>query len=202
MQLSSPSRGGRLRVRAFTLVEIIVALAVMLILAAVAVPSLNGYLDQKTVEDAADRLALVATGIDDFENALNRNTSRLSFLSTIIVKSDPNYLDSCGQQFTKNANINNWENNGPFVNFLIERNTGLVTSIGVARDTLTRIPFSATTGNLRLNFLDGVEQRYAQLLDEYIDAGNGRLIGTVQWSDPPVDGLVTMHYFVPINAQC
>lgn len=196
--------GSRSRAAAFTLVEIIVGLAVLLILAAVAVPSLNGYLDQKTVESAAARLTTVADALtgsgNSFTKAMNRNAFRLSQLSTVIKQNADS--DSCKGLFTKAGDVTSWTGAGPFVNFLIDRPTGLVTPIGNAQDTITRIPMSATTGNLRLNFIDGVELRHAQLLDAFVDAGNGNTTGTVQWVTPAVDGRVTMYYFVPVNNKC
>lgn len=194
----------RARAVAFTLVEVVVGLAILLILAAVAVPSLNGYLDQKTVESTATRLTTVADALtgsgNSFIKAMNRNAWRLSQLSTVIVQNADS--DSCKLLFTKAGDVTNWTGSGPFVNFLITRATGLVTPIGVARDTITRIPFSASTGNLRLNFIDGVEQRYAELLDSYVDGGNGNTTGTVQWNLPAVNGQVVMFYFVPVNNKC
>lgn len=195
--------GSRGHAAAFTLVEIIVGLAVVLILAAVAVPSLNGYLDQKAVESAASRLTTVSdalTGGSGFLKAIGHNAARLSNLSSVIVQNVD--WDSCHNTFTKAGDVNSWNGSGPFVNFVIEPATGLVTSIGNARDTITRIPFSASTGNLRLNFLDGVEERYATLLDSYVDGGNGSTTGAVQWVTPAVNGLVTMYYFIPVNNKC
>jgi hypothetical protein len=136
-----------------------------------------------------------------FYSAVGKNSSRLSFLSSIIVKSSASYLNSCGAQFV-NADVNSWTGNGPFVNFNIDRTTGLVTPIGVARDTITRVPFSATVGNLRINFIDGVDLKYADLLDQYVDAGNGNAAGTVQWVTPAVNGQVVMYYFIPVNNKC
>ena len=201
-----PFSSRRARAVAFTLIEVIVSLAVLLILAAVALPSLNGYLDQKSVETTATQLTTVADALNgptnSFYKAMTRNASRLSFLSTVIVQSNAGYLDSCGAQFTKAGDITNWTGSGPFVNFNIDRTTGLVTLIGVARDTITRIPFSATTGNLRINFIDGVDLKYATLLDQFVDAGNGFNTGTVQWNLPAVNGQVVMFYFIPVNNKC
>jgi type II secretory pathway pseudopilin PulG len=196
----------RRRTAAFSLLEVIVGLAVILIIAAVALPTLTGYLDQQNVVSTATKMTTVADALtgstSSFYKATGRNSSRLSMLSTVIVQSNAGYLDSCGAQFTKASNVTDWTGSGPFVNFVIERTTGLVTPIGVARDTLTRIPNSATTGNLRVNFIDGVETRYAELLDSYVDSGNGNGTGTVQWTLPAVNGLVVMYYFIPVNNKC
>src|SRR5437868_14353813 len=60
MRLRRSSRRGPLvqcRNAAFTLMEVVVALAVILVLAAVAVPTLAGYLDEQNVDAAAPELA-------------------------------------------------------------------------------------------------------------------------------------------------
>jgi prepilin-type N-terminal cleavage/methylation domain-containing protein len=195
--------------RGFTLVEVIVALVVMLILATVALPSLTGYLDQKAVEQSATQLATVrdalyntAAGAIAFRQKVLRNAGRLSQLSAPIVATDPNYVNSCGTQF-KAGDVTNWNNNGPFVNFSIDRTTGMASPIGTAADVLTRVPPAAPDGTrLRINFPLSVEIGQAQLLDQTIDTGNGNVAGIVRWDLPAVNGKVNMYYFVPIDATC
>jgi prepilin-type N-terminal cleavage/methylation domain-containing protein len=197
----TPQSTSRRRQAAFSLLEVIVGLAVILIIAAVALPTLTGYLDQKNTETAAAQLTTISTALTNFEKAVGRNPQRLSQLSNVILKSSALSLDSCGAQYTKAGDITSWEGSGPFVNYNIDRNIGLVTPIGVARDTITRLPFSATAGLKRINFLDGVETRYAELLDMYVDAGNGPGSGTVQWTVIG-GGLSTLFYFMPISNKC
>ena len=198
--------------RAFSLMEIVVALAVILVMAAVALPSLGGFARQMAVEDAAAQLGTVRDALfkpgganDSFFESTGRNAGRLSELSTVIVKGDNSWAtgtdDSCGDEF-KNAQVNDWEADGPFVNFNIDRTMGLVTAIGRAEDSLTRIPNSSDPGVLRINFLNDVELTDAALLDDLVDGGNGNATGTVQWVLPATSGVVTMYYFVPINNRC
>ena len=194
--------------KAFSLLEVIVALTIILVLAAVTVPSLAGFARQARVEMAAEQLETVRdalTGNNSFNDALDRNAGRLSELSQIIVKNNASYAtgtdDSCGDDFNNGA-VNDWEDDGPFVNFQIDRATGMMTPIGRAEDSLTRIPNDNVTGVLRINFLNNVELADAVILDDIVDGGNGSAAGTVQWVLPASDGVVTMYYFVPIDNEC
>lgn len=187
----------------FSLVEIVVALAILLVLAAVATPSLLGYLDQMAVEATAQQLervrdALYTKGGNAFRQDVGANSGKLSQLARPITKGNPAYLDSCGDEFsTKEAN--GWD--GPYVNFDIDPAAGMATPIGVASDALTRVPPSGA-GSLRIAFANNVQVSQAELLDDLVDGGNGNAIGIVRWILPAVDGMVTLHYFVQIDNAC
>jgi prepilin-type N-terminal cleavage/methylation domain-containing protein len=202
---------GRVFGRAFTLMEVVVALSVVLILAAVATPSLLGYLDQKKVEATATQLAGVrdalyntAAGNVAFWQRITAGASRLSMLTSVINRGAWPAIgagDGCHNPFVS-GDSTRWLNFGPFLNYPISPTTGLVTPIGIAADTLTRVPMSATAGSTRINFINSVTLTNATLLDEYIDASNGNATGIVQWVTPAVNGMVTMYYFVAINNVC
>jgi len=195
----------------FTLMEVVVALAVILVLAAVAVPTLAGYLDQKNAEAAATQLAQIrdalynpATGNVAFWQRVTAGASRLSMLSTVINTGNWPAVgagDGCHVKFAA-GDVTRWNNFGPFVNYPIDPVTGLVTPIGIAADTLTRVPFSATAGSTRINFLNSVKLSDAVLLDGIVDGSDGNATGVVQWVLPAVNGIVTMYYFVAINNVC
>src|SRR5205823_6594489 len=92
------NRAARQRLYAFTLVEVIVALAVVLILAAVALPSLNGYLDQQKVEATATQLTDIrdalfdnTKGANSFRQKVGSNAGRLSELDSVIIGNDATY---------------------------------------------------------------------------------------------------------------
>jgi prepilin-type N-terminal cleavage/methylation domain-containing protein len=192
----------------FTLIEVVVALAVILVLAAVAVPALTGYLDQKSVEASATQLATVrdalfnpAAGAIAFRQKVGSNAGRLSHLSAPIFDKNAGYLNSCGVQYNKAAN--NWDGSGPFVNFHIDPAFGMASPIGTADDQLARNQPGAPPGTtLRIRFLNAVEVGQAELLDQLVDASNGNATGIVQWVLPAVSGKVTLYYFVTVDATC
>ena len=195
-------QGGRRR--AFTLVEVIVALAVMLILAAVAVPQLGGYLDQKRVEESATLLAQLRDALygpaTSFRTTVQANASRLSHLSTPLVNGDD---DSCGSNFT-GVERGRWPTNGPYVNWVIDPAAGLRTPIGQALDLLDREPNTGggSTGRLRITFPNTVTLGDAQALDLYVDGALNGAAGVVQWTPQAGTDMATMWYDVLIDGTC
>lgn len=201
----------RRRRGAFGLLEVLVALTILLIVAAVALPTLAASLDRARVESAAAQLQAVRDalykpggGSSAFFQTVGANAGRLSELAFPIVANNAGYAtgtdNSCGQSFS-NKEANRWDNAGPYVNFAIDRDSGMATPIGVATDSLTRIPNNANPGVLIINFLSTVTESDARLLDDVVDGGNGAGAGTVRWL-PPVDGMVRLGYLVPINSSC
>lgn len=196
----------------FSLVEIIVGLTVLLILAAVALPTLGAAADQARINATAAQLEAVRNALYDpssnghaFLQLVHSNAGRLSELSTPIVANNESYTtgtdNSCGDDFS-NGDVNRWEANGPFVNFRIDRASGMATPIGQAADSLTRIPNDNDPGVLRINFINSVDPEDAKRLDATVDGGNGNATGMVQWLTTLVDGMVTMYYYIPINDEC
>ena len=192
----------------FTLIEVIVALAVLLILAAVAVPQIAGYLDQKRIEQAASQLAIVRDalfkgggGSVAFRQTVGANAGRLSHLINQITNSD---RDSCGGIYAK-GEIGSWDGNAPYVNFIIDPAAGMATAIGLANDQLVRVPATAGAGlnRLRINWTNASLDD-AVALDGYVDGTTGGWnAGTVQWTPQAgTNGLVTLYYDVVIDATC
>ena len=189
------------------------ALAIILILAAVALPNVTGFLDQKRIDATVTQLTNVRDALYDntkganaFRQKVGANAGRLSELDSMIIQGNASYAtgtdDSCGAAFAK-GDVTNWNANGPFMTYNTDRTTGMTTPVGQAEDSLTRIPNSATPGMLRLNFLNNVSLADAQMLDDTMDSGSGFNSGSVQWT--PVNGtngIVTLYYFVPIDGSC
>ena len=192
--------------RGFTLIEVVVALVIVLVLAAVALPQLNGYLQQKRVDATAAQLTTIANALTQFEKDVgNTNAGRLSELSQPLISGNAAYNtgtdDSCGLTFSAGEK-GNWDTKGPFISFFVDRDSGMVTPIGRARDSLTRVPNSATAGVLIINFINSVALEDAVLLDETTDASTGAAGGSIRWDLPAVAGLVTMYARIPVNNKC
>lgn len=199
---------------AFTLVEIVVALAVILILAAVALPNVAGYLDQKKVEATAAQLATVrnalfgTTGGTSFHDAIDANAGRLSHLDSVIVANNAagGFDDSCGNSYS-NGERTDWISDGPFMVYSSDRTIGMMTPIGLAEDTLWTLGASGSTPRyLRIVFLNA-ELADAEALEMVVDGtatpNPGFNSNVVRWTPQnPANGIVTLYYYVTINGDC
>lgn len=197
----------RLRLAGFTLIEVVVAMAVILILAAVALPNVTGYLDQKRIDATAAQLATVRDALYNpvaganafFQKVVTANAGRLSELDSTIISGNVYTDNSCGNTFTVTQR-NNWQANGPFMTYNSEHFTGMMTPIGMAEDTLTR-DATYNPAKVRITFLNAALAD-AQLLDAAVE-NDGWNAGIVRWTPQNgVNGNVTLYYFIQINNTC
>ncbi|HYC53301.1 MAG TPA: prepilin-type N-terminal cleavage/methylation domain-containing protein [Gemmatimonadaceae bacterium] len=189
----------------FALVEVIVALAVLLILAAVALPQIAGYLDQKRIEQTAEQLVIVrdalfktGTGSIAFRQAVSASAGRLSQLTIPITTSD---RDICGNTYNT-GDINRWDDAGPYVNFVIDATTGMATPIGLANNAMVRFNDGGTIKS-RITWTNA-SLSDAQALDLHVDGVVNYNAGTVRWTPQNgVNGVVTtLFYDVVIDGTC
>jgi prepilin-type N-terminal cleavage/methylation domain-containing protein len=201
------SRASRDHLAGFTLVEVIVALAVILILAAVALPNLTGFLDQKRIDATVTQLTNVhqslfntTAGANAFFQQVNANAGRLSELDSAIISANAYTQDICKANFSV-AERNAWNTNGPFMTYNSDHTTGMMTPIGMAEDTLTR-DVSYNPAKARMTFLS-VSLVDADLVDKAIE-NDGFNAGNVRWTpqNGNASGMVIMYYFMLINNNC
>jgi hypothetical protein len=189
------------------MIEIVVALAILSLMAAITIPSVMHSIDMARVRDAATRLTALRDGIYDpsagalaFSQKVGANPGRLSELTTAIVSGNPAVSpNSCGGSFS-NGQRNNWAANGPFVKYAIDAGVGLGTAMGTIEDDLIRVPASAATGVLQMMILE-TDPNLVVMLDEELNAGDGSAAGSVQWS-APANGVTQLTFVVPINNKC
>jgi prepilin-type N-terminal cleavage/methylation domain-containing protein len=183
----------------FTLVEVVVVLAIVLVLASVIAPSLIGYADERRAQDTAAILSDVATGLvgaNGFRSKLGSNAGRVSQLTNRPTANNAAIDDdSCGGVIT-GPEQGNWDSNAPFVGFMIPR-TGLVTPLGIAEDTMSRNPNNNVIGVNQIVF-KSVDLRDVLLLDAVLDAGDGAGSGVVRWNTSPL----VMFYRVTLDNKC
>jgi prepilin-type N-terminal cleavage/methylation domain-containing protein len=178
---------------AFTLVEVIVALAVILILAAVAVPQLGGYLDQKRIEETAALMVEIRNGLTSFATEVGDNAGQLSYLSAPIVNGDQ---DLCGSAYS-GGERGDWIDGGPYVNFVIDPVAGLATPIGQVENDLDRVTGGGTW--LRITWNNTVTLVDAQAFDLYVDGVLNGGTGTVRWTPQAGTDMATVNYDIPIS---
>jgi prepilin-type N-terminal cleavage/methylation domain-containing protein len=201
-------QSGRRDRHGFSLLEVTVALAIVLILAAVTVPSLISTVEFKQVTDTRDRLVelrnavsnATTTGFFDKVAVYPRKLSELS--QPIVANSAASYPNSCGNAFSA-ANVTSWNNSGPFIDTFIPT-TGLVVPIGLVQNDMVRNPTTATAGTLSFRML-AVEKGLALELDYVIDGSDGLAAGSIRWVDPSVTGgagYVDISYQMSVGNKC
>src|SRR3954469_4082027 len=113
----------------FTLMEVVVASAILVILAAVTIPQVLDALDKKRIEDTYDVLQEIHYSITNSQNtgfmnivrtgaSANSNTApgRLTELSEPISQNNVTFLNSCGGTGTFNTSAaTTWATGGPFL---------------------------------------------------------------------------------------
>jgi prepilin-type N-terminal cleavage/methylation domain-containing protein len=183
----------------FTLIEVVVAIAIMLILASVIAPNLIAFADRERAEVTAailDDVRVGLVGTNGYRSKMGLNAGRISQLTNRITPGNAAIDDdSCGGAY-KAGDQTTWDANAPFVQFMIPRN-GLVTPIGIAEDTLNRNPNSNSAGVVIVVFKT-LDLRDVLLLDNVIDAGNGAAAGLVRWQTSPL----VMAYLVTVDNKC
>ncbi len=177
-----------------TIIEIVVVIAVLLILAAAVTPSLIGSLERSRAAGAVDQLQDIIDAMSEMRKDQQDWPGRVSHMATPITTSDKNV---CGNNYTS-GRVNNWA--GPYLDRAVP-SSGLPLAIGTMKDSTYRSEISGQDALLTLEVVN-VSQEDALAVNASVDSDGdvaGRTIGTVRWSVPSAEGLVTMYYYRPIR---
>lgn len=174
----------------FTLLEMITALAIMIILGALVVPSIIASADRARINGAEDSLGAIAEAIDLFSDRISQYPRTLSQLVIPITTGD---LHICGVTYTA-AEAGRWA--GPYLDRSIPA-AGIPIGVG----TLASV-FSVQADPSGIDYLRpevvGVLTEDAEALDRAIDGADGQNAGTFRWSAPS-GGVVTAYYLIPFR---
>ncbi len=190
----------------FTLVEVLTALAIMAVLAAVLIPSLTSKLRDSRTATIAQTTVGLSQGIAEFKRATSMYPSSLQQLTTAVTNSS---LNICGTGNTFSSTFSFWR--GPYTSRDITTN-GVVVGDATINAGLRR--FSGTAIWLVMD-VPAVEQQIAEDLDMQFDGGgaNSTTTGTIQWSTAQIASTTTstlvpltaapltnLSYYIPINS--
>lgn len=188
------------RTAGFSFIELIVALAIMVVIASVVTPVLLGALDRARYDATLETFEGIGEGVFNFENDIGEYPSALSQLTTRITGSQENI---CGDDYStsgNNSDVNQWD--GPYLNRLVPA-TGLPTPVGRVRNQLEgyRQVWWQDPSELRM-FVDSVVVEDAWAINERIDGdGNdGSTTNAVRWTTADANGLVVLTFVVPIGS--
>ena len=176
------------RRRAFSLAEILVALALIAVVAAVVYPSVAGQLRSGQSAALGNQLDNLRQAITNYRQNVQRLPNNLAELSTAPLATD---LDACGTVLGANNAL--WR--GPYINRIIVGN--LPVGDAIILTALTRIPATgATTPGLLQITVAGVSQNNATDLEQEFDGNADFTGGTIQWTSLGVD---TLKFLIPIR---
>jgi prepilin-type N-terminal cleavage/methylation domain-containing protein len=175
----------------FTLVEVLAVLAILMVVAAAVVPALIGGLDRSRINETASSLAGIGGAVDLMYRDTGRYPGQLSHLTTPITTGQQHL---CGGNYTA-AEVANWA--GPYLNRQLPA-TGLPLPIGVAQNAV--VLMTPPPGTHLGVVVNGVSEEDAVALNRKVDADGSAAAGAVRWTTPPVDGVVTVTYVIPVRA--
>ena len=185
------------RCQGFTLIEVVVATAIVAALTAVIFPVVAEQIERRRVESAIVTLKNLADAMTAFRVNVGMNPGRLVHLSSPITGTD---LNSCGGVYGTPA-ASAWA--GPYYTKQLLVDTGLPLSednLGRVQNLFVRAPAAVSTpGTLALR-ITGIPLDKVTEIDAVLDGDGGATTGRVRWITPAdANGHVAMSYHVAIN---
>lgn len=179
------------RADGFTVLEVIVALAIMVTISAVVAPNLLAYLDRVRVDRAVESLESVSTALGEFHDDVGEWPLELTQLVSPITTSDRN---SCASTYS-GAEVNRW--GGPYVNRFLD--AGVPLGIGTAANVVFRVP--PVTGFTTLHVVvPDVSEEDAVALDRRMDGDGDLATGSVRRLLPADgSGRIVLLYMIPVS---
>ena len=172
--------------RGFSLIEAIVAIAILVMLAAVIMPTLIGSLDAARVNDGHEKLDEFVSAIAAFHADVNRYPRYLEYLSHSLSGGDD---DICGDDIPPGLRAQ-WA--GPYADRIIT-SAGIFIGIGRAQNEIIRV-----SGTRAYIAVAEVSDSDAETLNAEVDADNNLAAGTVQWTSAG-SGFGTLRYYFSIT---
>lgn len=210
--MSRPRFFGRIR-SAFTIVEMVIALAVAGVLGAIGLFAISGYVSSTNVSSSAQTMKDLADGVLQFKKFVGAYPSALSHLTRQVNGSDKTSCTGVAPTtlvlYTTTAgtgNVAKWPSGAPYFTRTIST-TGLPLPIGTVNDALVRTSANTTAGFLQMQipnvaFDDAVGVNLT--IDGPGDTNtttNLNTTGAVQWSASST-ALVTLRYMIPVGPSC
>jgi prepilin-type N-terminal cleavage/methylation domain-containing protein len=208
MLLSRPRRrADARRARGFTLPEVLVSTAILVLLGAMTVPSLVSYKNAKDARAVSSTLSAVALSLNNPNSYLGNLgfVQRVGFypqqLSHLITPISTAMKDCTGAAYTS-GEVSSWTAGAPYSTSLIIANQGIPTPLGWIRDT---VYVSATTDYVELR-MDSVETDDVQNLDLAVDLFSDSTLGVLRYEpEPAAPTNATLHrvrYLIPQGTGC
>lgn len=209
--------------RGFTLVEVVVALALVGILAAVISQALAGYAAAQRARSTSDVFTSLGYSLNNENSPMRNSLSSKGFINTVVdlgLKAAPygRYpsrlsqlviaittadADCAGTKYNANK-VAAWTANAPFSDLLITKGVGVTTPMGTIRDSV--YPGSGNTANLVEMQLDSITTQDVENLDFVVDnqydSAAGQLRYVQSGAGPTRPNLHMAKYVMPAYTGC
>jgi prepilin-type N-terminal cleavage/methylation domain-containing protein len=194
MLMSTPRRD-RPR-QAFTLVEILVSIALIATLIAAVVPTMRGRLREGNEDSLIAELNGLASGIQAYRQNVGHYPPSLDYLNAL--PTTP--TDACGARNNlTSTQIANYR--GPYINRTINGNSYLFGDNATISKDMGRDSGMVYTGGpigvLLTISVDGLDSTTVQDIDKKVDGVLDRVFGAISWS--PTSAVTQMKYRIPVR---
>lgn len=176
------ARGG------FTVVEVLVALAITALLGALVVPAILASVDRARVDAAEESLGAIADAVNLFADRVQEHPRQMTQL---VIPITTGMTDICGGAYT-NGDVGQW--GGPYLDRAIP-SAGVPIGIGTVQNTFTSRADPSGIDYLQ-PVVNGVLVEDAQALDNRVDGGDGINSGAIRWTVTG-GGFATVFYLIP-----
>lgn len=203
----------RKRTRAFSMIEMVVAMAIMVIIGAALIPSIANYSRQTDLTDTFTILKTIAAAFGTpaatakYKLSTTRYPGSLDHLTRKITLNDSTSCNGLqpGATLQKYTSITGWTE--PYYPIMIPP-SGLRLPIGVANDRMVRTTNSTTSGFIQIQ-IPNIPYDVALDLNTIIDGpadpvtSRSSTAGALRFSVPDIaTELTTVTYNIPVNATC
>jgi len=186
----APHRDAHAAPGGYTLLETLVTIALLVVIATTIYPVL-------AAGGAADRLNQADRDLKGLTDAVAAFFSHVTEwpgdVEDLVSPIGGGDQDVCGQGYS-GGERNGWA--GPYLSVALPAG-GLDVGIGTVRPDFTHVDAGAY--DLLGIVVNNVEVGDAMALDDMVDADGDPNAGTIQWSTPPVGGVVTLTWYLPIT---
>lgn len=175
--------------RGFTLAEVLVAMGLIAVLAAVVVPTIRGRLQDGYEDALVSEFASLASAINAYRQDVGHYPPRLDYLTVLPASAD----DFCGHDLSTPA-LARWR--GPYVSRTITTTANYVVfQKDSVQDALARPPGNPNVVQI---VITGADTMTARQVDLKLDGVANGAVGTLLWS--PTAASSVMRYSIPTRA--
>jgi prepilin-type N-terminal cleavage/methylation domain len=194
MQLANRTQPAKPMRRGFTMIEVLVALAIIAVLTAVLLPTLSNKLRDSRTAALSQTFLGLSQGIAEFKRATTKYPGSLLDLTTAPVASTTSDKDICGFVYSA-ANASSWR--GPYASRDIP-SSGLQIGDAVIQPALGSV-LSGTPIFILINAI-GVESSTVTDLEAQLDGNSNQNAGTIRWTAGSSSSILNVSYAIPVNS--